>query len=454
MSCWTNKLYPHQQEAINKIAPNKVGALFMDMGTGKTLTALHIFHHKLKNKRVSKLVWFCPVSAKHDIYNQILEQQNFYTCYQFNQQTNEHPPNADIYIVGTESISQSDRTYLLVNELIDKDTMLIVDESHYIKNHKSKRTKRIIRFGNRCPFKLILTGTPMGLGVEDLFSQIGFLSNKIFGYHSWREFESNHIIYRDNEFPKRVYKRLNEDYLIKSMDPYVFQVKKSECLKLKPKCKYQEKSELTQKERIKYIEIKHEVLYSDLMANNPTFGIFKLFANLHKYTCTQVSSKQPLLTGILKNIGVEKCIIWCSYLCEVDSLLSLLSNATELTGRVKDKEGALLEFETSTQFLIATYGSGSTGLNLTFCHNAIFYSNKFDALVRQQSEDRIYRIGQTHQVKIFDLIVDNTIDDIIYRCVENKKQLIAEFTNDLKALNNAKGKKEKEKILAEIDKKL
>ena len=57
----TTTAYAHQRAAIEKLSQLKVGALFMDMGTGKTRTALELIW--LRRKRIAKCVWCCPVSS-------------------------------------------------------------------------------------------------------------------------------------------------------------------------------------------------------------------------------------------------------------------------------------------------------------------------------------------------------------------------------------------------------
>ena len=37
-----NELMPHQQAGVEKLSHYKVGALFMEQGTGKTITALEL----------------------------------------------------------------------------------------------------------------------------------------------------------------------------------------------------------------------------------------------------------------------------------------------------------------------------------------------------------------------------------------------------------------------------
>ena len=55
----TTTAYAHQRAAIEKLSRLRVGALFMDMGTGKTRTALELVW--LRRKRIAKCGWCCPV---------------------------------------------------------------------------------------------------------------------------------------------------------------------------------------------------------------------------------------------------------------------------------------------------------------------------------------------------------------------------------------------------------
>ena len=66
----TTTAYAHQRAAIEKLSQLKVGALFMDMGTGKTRTALELIW--LRRKRIVKCVWCCPVSLMEETRREIL----------------------------------------------------------------------------------------------------------------------------------------------------------------------------------------------------------------------------------------------------------------------------------------------------------------------------------------------------------------------------------------------
>ncbi|SFV54951.1 hypothetical protein MNB_SV-12-36 [hydrothermal vent metagenome] len=84
----------------------RVGGLFMEMGTGKTLTTMEIV--RLRADRISKVVWVCPVSTKETIRKEILKHTTV--------------TDTDVYVL--ESISQSDRATLAFNALVDSDSCL------------------------------------------------------------------------------------------------------------------------------------------------------------------------------------------------------------------------------------------------------------------------------------------------------------------------------------------
>ena len=130
---------PHQTRAVEKFTVQvkeetkfvRVAGLFMEMGTGKTLTAIKLVF--LRADRISKVIWVCPVSTKETIRKEILKHTTVKDIYVFDDKTDDsNMPNVSWYIVGLESISQSDRATLAFNALLDNDTCVIVDESSFI----------------------------------------------------------------------------------------------------------------------------------------------------------------------------------------------------------------------------------------------------------------------------------------------------------------------------------
>ena len=69
-----NELLPHQKEAVEKLIKLKVGALFMEQGTGKTITTLEIARRRYESGKIEAAIWLCPCSAKKNIKREILKQ--------------------------------------------------------------------------------------------------------------------------------------------------------------------------------------------------------------------------------------------------------------------------------------------------------------------------------------------------------------------------------------------
>ncbi len=137
----------HQRAAVAKMLPTRIGGLFMEQGTGKTRVVIELA--KLRAHKVSKVVIFCPVSLKRVWRDEILKHTACSpdSIYVFDERTSEcQLPTAWWYVVGIESVSSSNRVVFAVNELMDGQTFAVVDESTYIKGHRSMRCERLTAY--------------------------------------------------------------------------------------------------------------------------------------------------------------------------------------------------------------------------------------------------------------------------------------------------------------------
>lgn len=65
------KLYEYQSKAVDKLSKLKVGALYMEQGTGKTRTALEIIKTKMDKGKINVVLWLCPCSVKNNLREDI-----------------------------------------------------------------------------------------------------------------------------------------------------------------------------------------------------------------------------------------------------------------------------------------------------------------------------------------------------------------------------------------------
>jgi len=446
------ELQEHQIKAVEKLQHIKVGALYMEMGTGKTRTAIELIYRRFKKGKIDKVLWLCPCSVKTTIKRELEKHID--------------GDLSNFIIAGIESLSSSIRLNFELLRLVEKyRVMLIVDESNLVKNHRAKRTINITRLAEKCEYKLILNGTPISKNEKDLFSQWYILDWRILGYKSFWSFAANHLEY-DDKIPGKINSVLNVDYLVKKIAPYTYQVKKSECLDLPSKTYETVYYHLTQAQYMHYGYVADKLLF-DLDELKP-YTIYRLFSGLQnviagfkvteikdgeeKHLITEPFFKDPKDNPRIQKLfdiidGMEdKVIIFCKYTYEIEIITKLINEtygagkAVEFYGNLnqKKRQENLKKFENEAQFLVANKTCAGYGLNLQFCSYVIFYSNDWDYATRSQAEDRVHRIGQQNNVHYIDICAANTLDERILKCLERKENLIDCFKYELEQQKNKK----------------
>lgn len=61
--------------------------------------------------------------------------------------------------------------------------------------------------------------------------------------------------------------------------------------------------------------------------------------------------------------------------------------------------------------ILISFKAGSTGLNLTCCNHVVLMDMWWNPALEDQAFDRAHRLGQTRDVMIYKLRVENTIED-------------------------------------------
>ncbi|WP_288847414.1 DEAD/DEAH box helicase [uncultured Sneathia sp.] len=446
------KLLPHQEIGVQKLKKVKVCALFMEMGTGKTRTMLELIKLRLDKKKVNHILWLCPCTVKESLKLELKKHLVNYDDTLFT-------------ICGIETLSSSIKTNVKLRNLVENNKVyLIVDESTKVKNFNALRTQNIISLAEKCEYKAVLNGTPITKNEADLFSQFYILDSRILGYSSFYTFARYHITY-DSCIPNKIKSIKYVDYITTRIAPYVFEVKKNDCLNLKNKFFFKKRFWLTSEQENHYQEIANK-LFLELDEMKPN-TVYNLFYALQSIACgfhvsidnyldkEQKISREPffidpkenprnkaLLKTIETDIKNSKVIICCTFLNEVNEIEKILdekfgtNSYRTYTGscNLKTRQKKLEDFEhdSSVQFLIATKTTVGFGLNLQFANNIIYYSNDWNYGTRSQSEDRIHRLGQTKDVNIYDIIAEDTIDVRINRCLDKKENILKVFLELIK----------------------
>lgn len=455
-------LLPHQHTAVAKMLPSRVGALFMDLGTGKTRTTIEIA--KIRQEKYDRLFWFCPVSLKETIRQEWRKHTDLsdemIKVWDDKVASDHLPTGAIIHIVGIESLSSSARVILGYQAMVTERSFVIVDESSYIKGHDSLRTERITALSAKAKYRLILTGTPFTQGAVDLFAQMSFLSTQILGYTSFYSFAANHLEYemRVNECgykvrTDRIVRTHNADYLAAKIAPYVYQVSKDECLDLPDKLYETRYFSMFDEQYDYYQQAKQEILLDLDYDDWSSTAIFHLFTSLQAIVCGFWTRTVPrtlekqhiafehcrvdlLLDTIASIPDTEQVIIWAKYHHAIEEMKHAIdeqygANAyAEFHGGISERErNAQLERWKAgeSRLLIATQSAGGHGLTLNNAAYAIFYADGYKYSERRQAEDRNHRIGQTRRPTYISLCCRDSIDEKIATALSRKENALNVF---------------------------
>lgn len=402
-------------DAFEKLSRLKVGALFMETGTGKTKIALDLMAYKAH--KVDYMLWICPCSLKGEIEQERLKWH----------------PELTFDVVGCESLGASDRIYLETLEKVkNTKTFVIVDESLKIKNVTAKRTRRIIELGDHAEYKLILNGTPISKNIADLWSQMEFLSPKILDMNA-HDYDRRYVQYREIKtggvYPdgRPVKKKVpcgskNVENLIGLISPYIFESK----LDIESRKHYHTYSYAMNDAELEDYENLKEELFRDALNFNELrdMDFYTITMRLQHFYC-QCADHKAQLDGLVKDID-GKVIVFVKYLS------SIPDGALRITGGIKDRGEVIQRFrDGSDKVLYITYGCGAYGLNLQFCHHIVFAEHGFDYATRLQAEARIYRMGQTEDVHYHDLECDIGLEKLYTKCLWNKSNLLEEVKKEI-----------------------
>lgn len=432
-------LYKHQKEAVKFILDRQgSGALFMEIGTGKTLTALSIF----KELGVNKMLVICPISLINAAWGEDIKK---FTDYKYCN-LREGVTDAEIYLINYESYAL-ERFQHCINSLgVD---MVVLDESSKIRNPKARITKTLLHNRNNFRNRIVMSGTPAPNSADEYWSQIRFCSDAL--PESFYRFRNLYMKLDRNGYepgyvhPTKIgeyfrkgfkYVLRDEKKFLDEIRPHCFWAKKSECLDLPETTDVIREVVLSDSQMKVYREMKRymvaEIGNQIVMANVALTKLMKLrqitsgFAinTMGEVTETTDNSKLNELLELLEEIGDKQVIIWVQFHQEIAVLEQNLKSYATLYSLTKDRDQSIEDFKTGkVQYLIAHPKSGGHGLTFTNCDTMIFFSIDYSFEGIEQARGRIHRPGQTNKCTYFYLLAKGTLDYDIKQALDKKEDL-------------------------------
>ena len=472
----------HQTVALRKAWHPKEFALFHEMGTGKSYTAVNLAAARYEAGLIDALVIICPTPIKNvwytgegTWYNDDGELQGSeiekwcpidYSCWVYS--SGDHPTvwsrekrdELKIFIIGVESLSITNGQSIQALEYFQRfhRFMCVVDESSRIKNYKAQRTKNVIKVGGWADYRMILTGTPVTQGLEDLFGQFLFLDAKIIGCKNYFVFRNRYCVMGGFQGKQILGYQFKEDLLDK-IKPYVDYVTKKECLDLPEKLKpppvvvqptaNQKRVMLQLKQEYAMQDGDDEITVSTVLERMMRFQQviggtfpFELEGEYHTKPIPggnpKVDEMKELLSGLPET---TKVIIWARFVPEIGYIRNALDSkygrdaSVEFYGATDNDQRIAnvrrFQGDSACRFIISNQTVGGYGQTWTAATYVIYYSNSFSYEDRYQSEDRPHRKGQHNHVTYQDIEMAVPEDKMILRAIRKKRNLAEEVEEAL-----------------------
>lgn len=460
------KPFAHQRAGLDALYGKRSMAWFMDMGTGKSKVAIDIHAALCVDHHCDTIVVLCPLSIRNNWVRQLAWHMPSFINYSTHL-LNSGDAGVRAYrdwmadgtfdqrwlIIGIESIAASKTAFDLADLFLCSSltSACIVDEAHKIKNDSAQRTKCSYRLARRSEWRTIMTGTPIANSPLDLFAMFQFLDPDIIGLGDYYSFRNRYAIMGGYE-GREVLGYQNIEELTEIIAPFVYQVRKHEVLDLPPKLYEVREVEPSADQRRLYNTMKKAKMVAtgrkQLIVQNVLEKMLRLqeivggfvsyenedevnaLGQPQKRTYREpIAGANPKLQEVLSiaQESDQSTIIWCAFVDEIVAVSNALERAGYAVSRLygayteDERTAALDAFQAKrARFLVGNTVTGGLGLDMTAGTVEVYYSNTFNFVDRQQSEDRAHRIGQTKNVTIIDIVMVDTVDVAIKAALQAK----------------------------------
>lgn len=439
-------LRTYQQQGIQWLYDlknmNLNGILADDMGLGKTLQVLVFYEQYVSKEKPSLIV--CPSSL---MYNWMSEIEKFKidvdaVCVTGTQDVRKDiiKENHELYITTYDYLRRDVELYMSM-----EFEYIVLDEAQFIKNPKTKNAQSVKSLKSK--HRLALTGTPIENGLSELWSIFDFL---LPGYlYSLNYFTKNF------EKPIQMGDDKRQAQLQKLVSPFILRRTKKQVLKdLPDKVEKDLWLNFSPEEKQLYLanlaQVNEQLQQQLELEQVDSILILAMMTRLRQICCeprmlyenyTGESTKFKMCLDLIETLkeNDKKVLLFSSFTSIFDSFIEEFDRRGikyhMITGAVDKKkrkeEVDAFQNDDSNVFLISLK-AGGTGLNLTKAQAVIHFDPWWNVSAQNQATDRAYRIGQTKNVLVYQLLMKNTIEEKIYEMQKRKKAMSDLFVENSK----------------------
>ncbi|MBW8348096.1 DEAD/DEAH box helicase [Bacillus sp. IITD106] len=441
---------PHQLETARQVVENMNGKAILadEVGLGKTIEAGLIIKEYMIRGLVKKVLILVPASLvsqwvselNSKFYIPAVAQRKSYVWDQY-----------DCVVSSIDTAKRSPHRELIAEQDYD---LIIIDEAHKLKNHKTKNYEFVQSLKKK--FCLLLTATPIQNKIEEMFYLVSLLKPGHLGNQSgftdkykdkklsvqedaFLKELVNKVMIRNRrgdtgiEWPERHVETIPIEFTKEERELYnAIERLKDTDLPVHGFSLLTLKREACSSREAVYFTLKNMLTKYE----NPSPLLIEALQFIQqKIDAVVQNSKASKALELIKKID-DKVIIFTEYRATQMYLQWFLGQngirSVPFRGGFKrGKKDWMRElFQNQAQVLIATEAGGE-GINLQFCSHIINFDLPWNPMRLEQRIGRIHRLGQENNVHIYNFTIMNTIEEHIVKLLYEKIQLFERVVGEL-----------------------
>ena len=434
-------------------------ALLMEMGTGKSLTAIAITGALSQAGRIGRVLIVAPLSILGVWEEEFQKFAAFPYALAVLSGSSDKKLDTLRHMTGTALqvvVVNYESAWRLEKALTAwHPDLIIADEGHKIKTHNIAASKAMHRMGAKASYRLLLTGTVITNKAIDVFSQYKFLNPAIYG-NSFYAFRNRYfdMVGYGNHTP--VLKKSMEGELTEKLHSISYRATKAECLDLPETTDVIRQIELEPAAlRIYRGLVKEsyaELASGEVTATNILTRLLRLsqltggfLGNDETAAVEQVSAaKLSALEDILDGAVAEgkKLVIIARFIPEIRAICKLLEKRglgySCITGEVKNRDEQVARFQKEPEVMafVGQIATAGLGITLTAASTMVFYSLDYSMSNFEQTKARIHRVGQRMPCTYLYLVARGTVDEKVLAALESKADLARTLVDDYRSGRN------------------
>jgi SNF2 family DNA or RNA helicase len=456
------KLLEHQVDAAYRALFEMDGkALLADeVGLGKTIEAGMILKEMHYRQTCDSILVLTPAQLARQWQGELLEKFGLdYIC---NYDDEFQSFDAHDHIIASIDTAKSERYR---HAVLARDwDVIVLDEAHYVKNEDTDRYELIDKLDYRYAF--FLTATPIQNELTDLYNIISLLRPGLFGsreafHHYFTKGGQDTLVNRE-ELQNRLQKVMirnrradtDIDFTDRNIDTRVFPPTQAE------RELYDAVSEYVrtvysedQGQKLVLMLLQKEVVSSPAALEQTILNQLeddtkrshpKLLADIQqRINDIDEITKQQRLFDIVEEARehVEKgrVIVFTQFRPTQRELISGLDDAGYNThpfhgGHSADEKEVIIDrFREEGGVLVST-DAMNEGRNVQFCNLMVNYDLPWNPMRVEQRIGRIHRIGQTRDVYVFNMALEDTIEEYVLDRLYHKIDLFQQTVGELSTI--------------------